>query len=63
MSLLLSLSVVKLLSRAVSTVMTSFSEIMVSGQHFAHWIMGTPEFKFSTVATYTLNKSALIRSD
>ena len=48
--------------RAASTAMTSFSVITDPGQRFAHWIMGTLECKSSTVVTYTLNKSALIRS-
>ena len=42
--------------------MTNLSEIMVRGLRFAHWIMGTLGYRFSTAVTCTLNKSASIRS-
>ena len=47
--------------RAASTVTTSLSEITAPGRRFVPWIMGTLGSRFSTVATYTLNKLALIR--
>ena len=42
--------------------MINLSEITVRGLLFAHWIMGTLESRFSTVAICILNKSASIRS-